>query len=145
MIFRLVQCGEIIKIALDLGALCNLEPHRVEQILDALKRTRDRMQTTGTSTAAGQRHIERLTGQLRFEFFPLYGGTTLRERSLQALLGGIKEHSHGGTLGSRHAAEAFLQICERTRLTQITGLHLLEFGRIVDAAEQFERFLDDIL
>ena len=56
---RVVQRGEAVPVALDLGAIGHIKTHAGENLLDALHREADRMQTTLTPPAPGQAHVQR--------------------------------------------------------------------------------------
>ena len=67
MVLGRVERGEVVVVVFDLGTVGDVEAERAEQRLDALERARDRMQAADAAPAAGQRHVERFGGELRFE------------------------------------------------------------------------------
>src|SRR5690606_19845765 len=67
VLFRRVQRGEVVPVALDLWTVGNFETNGAEQLLDAIKTARDRMQAAARTPATGQRDIQRLGGKLGFK------------------------------------------------------------------------------
>ena len=43
MVFRYIQCSEVVEVAFDFRTGCSRKAERMEQLLDAFHRTRDRM------------------------------------------------------------------------------------------------------
>ncbi len=67
MVFGGVERGEIVEVVLDLGALGNGEAERVEERLDAVDRTGDRVKPAHAGAAPRQRDVERFRGELSFK------------------------------------------------------------------------------
>src|SRR6185436_8077943 len=67
VIFRRIERCEVVEVVLDLGAVGDGEAQRMEQRLDALHCSRDRMQRSDAAAASRERYIERLGRELSLE------------------------------------------------------------------------------
>ena len=117
----------------------------MKQRLDAFERARHRMQAAGTDAAAGQRNVERLLRELRFEFFALDGFAARNQRGLELYFCGIEFDAHCRAFSRGNTSERFLQFGQRAGLAEIACLDLLEFNRIVDTGELGKCLLNDVV
>ena len=67
MVVRRVQCGEIVEIGFDLGAIGHFKTDRTEQAFDALQRACHRMDSTAHLAATRQGDVQRFFSQTRFK------------------------------------------------------------------------------
>jgi hypothetical protein len=84
-----------VPVALDLGAVGDVEAHAGEDQLDALERQADRVQAAGLAHAPGQRDVQRLGLQLLREFGVGQLLAPLGQRRLDRLLGHVDRGAAG--------------------------------------------------
>ncbi len=99
VILRRVQRGEVVEVVLDLRAVRHREAQRVKELLHAFLHARQRMQAAAAAAAAGQRHIDRVGGELRVQLRFGQCIATLGERFLDERLDAVDASAGRGTIG----------------------------------------------
>ena len=85
MVFGNIECGEIVEIGFDFGAVCHLESYGTEQRFNAAQCARYRMQTACAQTAPGEGYIERFCLKLGLQRMRLNRLAPLFKRLFQAI------------------------------------------------------------
>src|ERR1700674_3020936 len=101
VVFRRVECGEIVEVVLDFLSLGNGEADRVEQRLDAFDGAGNRVKTTDSNATSRKRDIERIRGKLAGELCFGERVAAAAERCFELGLGPIDPRSGSGTVRGR--------------------------------------------
>jgi hypothetical protein len=142
MVLGLIERGEVVVVALDLGTVCDFEPDRMENRLDALERAGDRVQRADASSPARQRHVERFFLETRFELLVLDRFAPRAQRLFELVLRFVEAHAHRGALLGRKLAERLAKLGDHPGLPEVFRFCAFELVGIVDAAEDLEGFAD---
>ncbi len=105
MIFRDIQCREVIEIIFDLRALADRKTGSAKDRFNTLQGQRNRMQTSGLLTAPRQAHIDGICSQRVAQRISLESRAMLIERSFQCIAGCIDDLPGSTSLGIRQATK----------------------------------------
>ncbi len=140
-----IHGGEIEEIFLDLGTVGHFETDGTEQRLDAFQRTRHRMQTTARFSATGQRDIQCLFGQARFQRGLADGFTALIERCFNGRLGDVDRGTGRFLLFRRQLAQALEKFGDLPALAEETGFYLFQRIGVRNGSESRLGFANDLI
>ncbi len=121
-----VQGGEIVAVVFDFRAVGDFEADRGKQRFDALQRPRHRMQAAARLATAGQRDVQRLFGQARFQRRLADRFAALVERSFDGALGDVDRRAGGFSLLGRQLAQALQEFGDLAALAEEAGLDLFQ-------------------
>ncbi|ABA47491.1 hypothetical protein BURPS1710b_1895 [Burkholderia pseudomallei 1710b] len=138
MILRAVQCGEVVPVGFDLGAVGHVETDRAKNLFDTLPRAHHRMEASRPGTSAGQRDVDRLGGETLVQERVGKRLAARVERGFDLLLRDIDARAFRLARLGIELAEALQQLGQRARLTEKPRLLVLERG---DIRSPFERLL----
>src|SRR4030095_10614083 len=106
------------------------DAQQANQRLDTLERPRGGMQAAASATASGQRHVERVGGELLRKLRIGERRAAGFERGLERLLRVVDCRARGGALGSRQLAQTLQQFRQRAGLAEVLRLGILQGGGI---------------
>ena len=140
-----VHGREIEKVFLDLGAIGHFETDGAEQRLDAFQRARYRVQTTARFGATGQRDIQRLFGQARFERCLANGFTALVKRGFNGRFGDVDRGTGSFLLFRRQLAQALEKFGDLPTFAEETGFYLFQRIGVRNGSESRPGFTNDLI
>jgi hypothetical protein len=118
-----------VPVALDLGAVGHVEAHAGEDLLDALQRQLTGCRPPGSRTRPGQRDVQRLGLQLRFEFGVGQRLAPLGQRRLDRLLGLVDGGAARLLLLDGERGQALHQLGDAAGLADVLRLGVFQVGR----------------
>ena len=123
------------EIVLNLGAVGDRKAERMEQCLDPLHGTRDRMQTSDGKAASRERHVERVGGKLSRE--PGIGELVAPalERRLEPAFRLVDARAGRGSRSSRKPAKRPQELGQLPGLAEIFRLAVFQRDRVFTAGE----------
>ena len=128
MVRRVVERGEAVPVALDLGAVGHVEAHAGEDLLDALQGAAHGVQSARNTAATGQGHVQGLGTQLQRELLVGQLLATVGQRGFDGLLGDVDGGAAGLLLFDTQRGHALHQLGDAARLAEELGLGVFELG-----------------
>jgi len=135
MVLRVVERREVIPVGLDFRTVGDVEADGAENLLDALPGAADRVQAAAAAAAAGQRDIQRLLGEARFQLRQRELPAALFQRRFQALLGRVDVLAEGPAFLGRQGTQRLQQRRQFSRLAEKLRLGVLERRRVSGGGE----------